>query len=104
MDLGVVVGEGQILTLFCGECRWNRRIELRREIYAYREPILAKAIADADFENVNLSPDNGASWLFGGGVEIPTQLLGIGAGALVIRDRDADAPFIGDDPPRPFLY
>jgi len=39
-------------------------------------------IEDADFENVYLSPDNSAHWPLGGGVEIPTQLLCIGTGAL----------------------
>src|SRR5215472_16466698 len=97
-DLSVVVDEGQILTLFGGERWWIRRIELRREIYAYRERIFAKTIEDADFENVYLSPDNSADWLFGGGVEISAQLLCIGAGAFVIRDRDANRSIIGEDP------
>jgi hypothetical protein len=98
VDLGVVVDEGQILTLFCGEWRCNGRVKLRREIYAYREGILAKTLEDADFQNVNLSVDNGANRLFGGGVEIPAQLFRIGAGACVVREPDAHATFIGEDP------
>jgi len=86
VDLGVVVDECQILTLFCGEWRRHGRIEFRRRINAYLEGVLAKTPKDADTEDVNLSADHRANGLFGGGVEIGAQLFGIGAGVLEIRD------------------
>src|SRR5438105_9186049 len=91
VDLGVVVDECQILTLFCGEWRRHGRIEFRRRINAYLEGVLAKTLEDADAENVNLSADHRANGLFGGGVEIGAQLFGIGAGVLEIRDPCAGA-------------
>ncbi len=62
---------------------------------------------DADFENVDLSADDGANGLFGGGVEVPAQLLRIGAGASVVRDPDTLpnlAASMGEDPFPPVLY
>src|SRR5207253_424055 len=70
VDLGVVVDECQILTLFCGEWRNHGRIEFRCRINTYLEGVLAKTLEDADMDNVNLSPDYRANGLFGGGVKI----------------------------------
>ena len=98
VDLGVVVDEGQILTLFCSESRCNRWIELWRQINAYREGILAKTLEDVDFENVNVSAHNAANGLFGGCVEVSAQLFRNVAEACVICDLDAHAPFVGEDP------
>ena len=80
VDLGVVVDEGQILTLFCCEWRYHGRIEFGCRINAHLEGVLVKTLEDADMENVNLSADHRAHGLLGGGVEIGAQLSRIGAG------------------------
>src|SRR5438105_10573941 len=51
----------------------------------------------AAVEQFQVTDPNGPNGLFGGGVEIPAQLLRIGAGAGVVRDPDAYALFIGED-------
>jgi hypothetical protein len=89
VDLAVVVNESQILTLFCRERWWNRRIELWRRIYADSEGILAKTVEDADLENVNVSADHRENGLLGSGVEVSPQLLAIGAGTRVVRNPNA---------------
>src|SRR5262249_30599764 len=61
VNLGVVVNECQILTLFCGKWRRHGRIEFRRRINAYLERILTKTLED--MEDVNLSADHRANRL-----------------------------------------
>src|SRR5437867_12855093 len=70
----------------------------RRRIYAYFEGVLAKTVEDSNLENADLTSDNGANGLFGGGVEAPAQLFHIGAGACVVCDPDAYTAFMGEDP------
>jgi len=76
----------------------SERIEFRRRIYAYFEGVLAKTFEDADFENADLSTDNGANGLLSRGGEVPAQFFRIGAGACVIRDSNARAAPMGEDP------
>jgi hypothetical protein len=103
VDLGVVVDECQILTLFCGEWRCHGRVKFRRRINAYLEGLLAKTFDYADLEDVDLSADHRANGLFGGGVEIRAQLFRIVAGGLEIRDPCARVIDLGERPLPSFL-
>src|SRR5215472_5910508 len=70
VDLGVVVEECQILTLLGRESWCHGRIKFGRRINAYLEGVLARTLEGADMENVNLSSDNSANGLLGGGMKI----------------------------------
>ena len=69
-----------------------------RRIYSYVETFFAKTLENTDFENIDLSTDNGANGLLRGGIKVSVQLLPVGAGGCVVRDPDARAPSTGDDP------
>jgi hypothetical protein len=63
---------------------------------AYLERIFIETLKDGDFQDVDLSADNGTDGFLGGGIKVLPQLSAIGAAARVARDFDANFPSIGE--------
>ena len=65
---------------------------------AYLERIFIETLKDGDFQDVDLSADNGTDGFLGGGTKVLPQLSAIGAAARVARDFDANFPSVGEHP------
>jgi hypothetical protein len=75
-----------------------RRIQFWGRFYSDLEGVLSKAIEHSDLENMYVATNDRTDGLFSGSVEVPAQLLAIGAGAWEARDVNASGAFKSDDP------